>query len=306
MGSPWRKGPELSLLMGMASSDTYLCMKLPFIASLTIATLSLSTLAQGQSYFLKPYQSLPGQVVVARSSSDASGGQISVIQGGKLQKGVSTVKRQRTFERQLIGSGPTAKLQYTVLIDQTYRLMVLGGKRDEKTVRGALTGQIVYGLRDDMSRWRLFLKGKTATNQQAVELVELESYENRQWFQAGPVKVGETWFIEPSFIRNFIERDMGPALIEATMTFKSVKIIDGEKTAVLTFSIKSQARKEDGNNFRTSSAVANLNGTLYVSLNTMLDKKLTMTGTLTTTVRQSGISSVVKSPVTYVVTKSVR
>ena len=157
-----------------------------------------------------------------------------------------------------------------------------------------------------MSRWRLFLKGKTASNQQARELVELESYENRQWFQAAQVKVGDTWFIEPSFIRNFIERDMGPAVIDAKMTFKSVQIIDGEKTAVLTFSIKSQARKEDAYNFRTSSAIANLNGTLHISLATMLDKKLTMIGTLTTTVRQSGISSVVKSPVTYIVEKSVR
>lgn len=277
---------------------------LPLLLSTSI--LFLSPIAQAQTVLLKPYQPAPGQTIVARSSSDASGGQITVMNGGKMQKGTSTIKRQRTFERRIIGSGPTAKLEYTVLIDQTYRATALGGNNDAKTQSGELVGQVVYGLRDDMSRWRLFLKGKTATNKQATELIELESYENRRWFQDIPVKVGETWFIEPSFIRNFIERDMGAALVKATMTFKSIEMIDGERTAVLPFKISSQARKEEGVNLRTSSAIANLSGTLYVSLDTMLDKKMTMTGTLTTSVRQAGMSSVIKSPVTYVVTKTVR
>ncbi len=82
-------------------------------------------------------------------------------------------------------------------------------------------------------------------------------------------------------------------------------MIDGERTAVLPFSIKSQARKKDSDN-RVSGAAIDLNGTLYVALDTMLDKKLTMTGTLATSVRQHGVSSVIRSPVTYVVSKSVR
>ena len=281
-------------------------MNISLFTRLTVVALGLSSFSQGQSYLLKPYQSPPGQTVVARSSSDASGGQITVMSHGVIKRGTVSIKRQRTFERRLIGTGPTAKLEYTVLIDQTYRSTTLGGKSDTSTKAGALTGQIAYGLRDDMSRWRLFLKGKTASNQQAVELVELESYENRRWFQDIPVKVGQTWFIEPSFIRNFIERDMGPALVDATMTLKEVTMMDGERTAVLNFAIKTQARKEEDHNFKTSSAIADLNGTLYVSLDTMLDKKITMSGTLTTTVRQSGISTVVKSPVTYIVTKSIR
>lgn len=278
-----------------------------FVYSTFLVTfLGLPAMLQGQSILLQSHQPAPGQAVVIRASSDASGGQITVMNGSHVQKGTSAIKRQRTIERKIVGAGPTAKLEYTVLIDQTFRDMQLGGKRDTSTQSGELVGQVVYGLRDDMSRWRLFLKGKTASNQQAKELIELESYENRRWFQATPVKVGETWFIEPSFIRNFIERDMGPALIEAKMTLKAIEMIDGERTAVLPFTIKSQARKEEGSNFRTSSAIANLSGTLYVALDTMLDKKMTMTGTLTTTVRQAGTSSLIKSPVTYIVTKSVR
>jgi len=279
-----RRGNEASIfiLLPGIRSDTGFVMNLPLIPTLTVALFSLSAMAQGQAYLLKPFEPAPGQTVVARSSSDASGGQITVTNGSSVQKGSSTVKRKRTFERRLVGIGPTAKLEYIVLIDQTYRSTVIAGSRDDKTHRGELVGQIVYGLRDDINRWRLFLRGKTASRQQAAELVELESYENRQWFKAGPVRVGETWTMEPSFIRNFIERDMGPALMDATMTFKGIEMMDGERTAVLRFRIKTQARKEDGVNFRSSSAVADLNGTLYISLATMLDKKMTMTGTLTT------------------------
>ncbi|NWK55820.1 hypothetical protein HW115_09375 [Verrucomicrobiaceae bacterium N1E253] len=278
-----------------------------YIAPATVLTavLAISPCCYGQSILFKPHQQTPNQTVTIRANSDASGAQITVMNGGKAQKGSSSIKRQRAWERKIIGTGPTAKLQYVVLLDQTYREMNLGSKSDASTQSSGLVGQIIHGLRDDTQRWRLFLKGKSATNQQAIDLVELESYENRRWFQDIPVKIGQTWFIEPEFIRNFIERDMGPALIDAKMTFKSIEMIDGERTAVLPFTIKSQARKEEGTKFRTSSAIANLSGTLYVALGTMLDKKLTMSGTLTTTVRQSGTSSVVKSPVTYIVTKTV-
>jgi len=244
--------------------------------------------------------------VVTRSTSDASGGQITVMNGSSVRKGTVSIKRNRTYERRVLGAGLTAKLEYTILADQIHRSTTMGGKLDSKNFTGALVGQVVYGIRDDMARWRLFLKGGTANSQQATELIEIESYENRQWYQNSPVKVGDTWFIQPQFIRNFIERDMGPAIIKATMTFKSIEIIDGEKTAVLEFKINSQVRKEAANNTRTASAIANLKGTLYVALDTMLDKKLTMVGTLHTTLRQGGVTTITKSPVTYIVTKSVR
>lgn len=294
------------ILLVAIHSDIRFAMKLSLIPVIIATLFSLSAMAQGQAYLLKPFEPAPGQTVVARSSSDASGGQITVTNGRSVEKGTSSVKRKRTFERRLVGTGPTAKLEYIVLINQTYRSTVIAGTRDDKTLRGELVGQIVYGLRDDLNRWRLFLRGKTASRQQAAELVELESYENRQWFKASPVSIGETWTMEPSFIRNFIERDMGPALMDATMTFKAIEMMNGERTAVLSFSIKTQARKDDALNSRSSSAIADLNGTLYVSLATMLDKKITMTGTLTTSVRQNGVSSLIKSPVTYVVEKSVR
>lgn len=276
---------------------------LPLVVTVSVST--FATFAQGQSILFKPYQQLPGQVVVDRSSVDASGGQITVIQGKTVKKGTSSIKRQCSYERRIIGTGPTAKLEYRVLVDQKYRSSSLGTKSDARSEKGPLMGKIIYGLRDDLNRWRLFLKGKTASNQQAVDLVELESYENRRWYKSIPVKVGETWAMEPAFIRNFMERDIGPVVMDASMTFKSIEVMDGERTAVLTFSIKSQARKQD-TNARISTAGVDLNGTLYVALDTMLDKKITMSGTLTTVVRQHGVSSVVKSPVTYVVMKSVQ
>ena len=273
---------------------------------IVLVVVSISALAQGQSYLLKPYQAVPGQTVVARASSDASGGQITVMSHGVVRKGEVSIKRQRTFERRVIGSGATAKLEYVMLVDQTHSKTVMGENSDTSAKAGALMGKVAYGLRDDMNRWRLFLKGGTASSAQATDLVELESYENRRWFQQVPVKVGQTWNIEPSFIRNFIERDMGSALVSATMTFKSVELMGGERTAVLNFSIQTQAVKDKAGKVRVSSVVADFHRTLYLSLATMLDKKLTMSGTLTTSTSKGGVTTVVKSPVTYIIVKSIR
>lgn len=283
-------------------------MKRLMMATITLGLTSLSLLAQvaKPEYLLESYESKPGQTVVTRANSKSTNGTITLMKGTALQKGTVSVKRQRIYERRMIGDGPTAKLTYAVLFDELQKSTKLGSKMDAQTVGGSLVGKTIDGLRDDMSSWRLFFRGKTANDQQVADLLELEAYENRRWFQSLPVRVGETWFFEASFIRNFIERDMGKALVEAKMTFKSVEVIDGEETAVLGFTIKSQASKGESQGFQSSSVMADLSGILHVSLATMLDKRLMMTGTLTTTVRQSGMSSVIKSPITYLVTKKVR
>lgn len=280
-------------------------MKLKPLACALLLSWGISDAVFGQSVLFRPYQTKPGEVIVFRSSSDASGGKISVVDGSRVQKGSSSIKRQRTFERRVSGAGPTEKLEYVVMLDQTQREMRLGEKHDHSTQAGELIGQVVQGVRDGAGRWRLLLKGREATTQQALELSELEAYENRRMFQDVPVKLGQSWFMEPSFIRNFIERDIGPSLIEAKMTFKAIEMIDGERTAVLPFTVKSQARNDAGTRFRSSSVLLDMHGTLYVSLNSMLDKKLTASGTMTSTVRQAGTSTVVKSPLTFVVSKTV-
>jgi len=286
-------------------------MKLFFLTILATASTLLPTVGQtaqppSGSVLFQPFHVPAGKVLVTRSTSDASGGQISVIHGSSVQKGTLSIKRSRMYERRILGAGLTAKLEYNILGDNIHRSTTMGGATDTEDYKGALLGHVVYGILDDMGRWRLFLKGGTATNRQARELIEIESYENRQWYQKTPVKIGDSWSINPQFIRNFIERDMGPTTIQAKMTFKSVEVIDGERTAVLEFDIHSQARKKSANNAQTSSVTVNLKGTLYVALDTMLDKKLTLVGTLHTTLRQNGVTTLTKSPVTYIVTKSLR
>ena len=258
------------------------------------------------SVLFKSFEEQPGKVLVIRSSTDASGGQITVNDGTSVKKGTVSVKRNRMYERRVVGTGLMQKLEYTVLEDKIHRSAKMGGKSDVEDFTGSLVGKVVYGIRDDMARWRLFLKGGTATTRQAADLIQIESYENRQWFQQTPVKVGDTWPINPQFIRNFIERDMGPSIIKATMSFKSIQVIDGERTAVLEVKINTQARREGLNKTRVASVIANLEGTLYVALDTMLDKKLTMAGTLHTIMRRDGVVTITKSPVTYIVIKSVR
>ena len=90
------------------------------------------------------------------------------------------------------------------------------------------------------------------------------------------------------------------------MTFKSIETIDDEPTAVLTFKIETLGKNIDANQELKSAARISLNGVIYLSLKTMLDKKLRMLGTLTTMANEDGRTTVVSLPVDMTVEKSIR
>ena len=280
-------------------------MKPPVFLTLAAIAACTPALAKDELHHLKLHQPKPGQTVTVRIASDSSNGRITITRGASTQKGTMSVKRDRTFERSLQGTGPKTSLRYKVLVDQVVSSIELAGEKETESASGGLVGHTAFGFRDDSGRWRLFLKGGTATGKQAIELAELEAYENRRWFPKTPVAVGQTWPIDPGFIRHLTERDLGRATVEATMTLKSVGMVDKEKTAVLTFSIKTLGSSE-GADGKGAGALTSLQGTIHVALDTMLDKRIVMTGTLTTTARQHGQSTTITLPVNYNVTKAVR
>lgn len=273
---------------------------------LIIAAITSAATAKDELHFLKLHQPQPGQTVVMHSVSDSSGGRITATSGASTRAGVMSIKRDRTYERSLRGTGPATQLEYKVLVDQIISTVNFDGTKETETTSGALVGHAILGFRDQMKRWRLFLKGGSATNQQAVDLAELEAYEHRVWFPNAPVAVGQTWAIDPGFIRHLTERDLGNVRIEAFMTFQSVQMIDSEKTAVLTFVIKTLGSREIPTSEQAADALSSISGTLHIALPTMLDKKLTMTGSLTSTASHAGQSTIVQLPVNTTVTKTVR
>lgn len=261
--------------------------------------------AQESSFLLKPFEGAPGQTVVIQAKSLAKGGKVTIVRGSQTQNGTMSIQRDRTYER-TVTEDSNQQLQYKILIDQISTSMDIGEGPVTDSVSGALVGHTAKGVTDSMNRWRFFLQGETANNRQAIELAELESYENRRWFLDGPVKVGETWPIEPSFLRHLIERDLGTSQMEASMTLESVGIINNERTAVLSIRVKTLGQQERRSPDAIAGASVSLQGTLHLALDSMLDRKMTLQGSLSTSSNEGDKITQIVLPVNYTVTKTLK
>ena len=272
---------------------------LPFCPSL------LSAGTTPTLYTLKKHIQGPGQAVRITSVSDTRGGTMTVRRGNTKDHGKMGLRRERVFQRRILNDGKNVTLEYQILKDTVTTAMALDGPATTRADEAALTGKVVLGFRDAMGRWRLFLKRATSTNAQAAELAELEAYENRRWFLDRPVRIGETWTIDPAFVRHLSERDIDYAEVTATATLKDVVEIDGEPTAVLGVSVRSLGSKENPIADRASGVMVSLTGTLQVSLATMLDKRLKMEGSFTTIARRGDTSTTVDLPFKTEVLKTI-
>ena len=215
--------------------------------------LSLQGFAQTELFKLTAFEPKAGQTVVTKTSSDSSGGTIMVTQGGSTQKGSMSVTRNRHFETTLQKQSGVERLSHRILLDRVTTSIELAGQTQNATEDGALQGKTTMGMRDGTGRWRLFVEGVTASGKEAVALAEYEAYENRRLFPDRPVSIGQSWPIHPGFIRHVIERDLDRTSMKANMTLKSVGMVDGERTAVLAFEIRSVGSTGAGRG-RSSSA----------------------------------------------------
>ena len=288
-------------------SDTAQPMKLCFATLSIAAGLTVAALAQASNFhLLKPHETQPGEVIQHQSVSDSQNGTITVDVGSKKKSGRISIKRSRTLERRMLGSGAKAKLQYRTLAELTTTTTEYGKTKDTNSKSGILLGKTVSGFRDNTKLWRLFLESGSAGAELTQQISELEAYENRRWFLSQPVRIGQSWPINPAFIRHLTERDLGESEVKAAMTFKSIETIDDEPSAVLTFKIETLGKNIDANQELKSAARISLNGVIYLSLKTMLDKKSRMLGTLTTMANEDGRTTVVSLPVDMTVEKSIR
>ncbi len=229
---------------------------------------------------------------------------MTVTSGQNTEEGPMDIQRERLLVRRVTGAGPAAQLTYHVKKDLSTTSVGLGGPPRRETTDAALAGETVYGMRDTFGHWRLFLRGRTASNAQAVELAELEAYENRRWFLDGPVKPGQSWPIDPGFVRHVMKRDIGETKVEATATLQGVRMIDEEKTAVLTLKVATRGTSQE--NGKASGASISLEGVLHVALDTMLDKRLTLKGHMVTISKAGTQTTKVRLPMTAEVLKTVR
>lgn len=245
-----------------------------------------ATVAAGaaeETHKLTSYAQKPGETVRILATSSVAKGRMKVKKDGVEREQPMTMQRVRYLERLLREDGKT--LEYKIVNDTTETNNAFLGGRSSRVA--SLVGRTAVGFRDSAGQLHLHLEGETPDDTEAIELAELAAYANRSWFPDKPVKVGESWEIEPAFIRHLVLRDLGTTgSIDATMTFQEVAEVDGLQTAVLTFTLQTAAVKEDGSGQEPeATATINAKGTLHVTMETMLDRKLVIEGVLISTNR---------------------
>lgn len=285
---------RLFLTLALASLPTSLPTFLP--ASLHAET----------SYHLKPFEQQADQVLDIRISSRSSEGRMIVNSEGEKSEGALSMQRSRNLERRVVSQGGAKGLSYKILEDIAVSSNELEGPNSQTRHVAALTGQTVVGLRDNFGQWQFYMEGSTADNRQVDELYELQAYENRRWFVDYPVKIGESWPINPAFFRHLLLRDLGKAQLKASMTLEDVKDVDGTRTAILSFKLDTIEVRDKGAAQSEASASISATGKLHFSLDTMLDREMVFSGLLKTSARNGDHQTSVILPFTIRSTKTIK
>lgn len=269
------------------------------VCLVALAQSSSAEYVQGRPVRFQHFVQKFEEVVTVRVSSDASPGVLTISQGNELKEGTISIDWRQQLERRLRLKNGVKELRYRVLQDRVVSDVDLAGKKDRKSIDSPLVGETVTGMQDADGTWRLFLD-QAAGAEQAVLMDELESYEKRRWFIEDPVNIGDSWDFSPSFIKHIMERDLKGTKVEAKMTLKEVKLVDTVPVAVLSFYIKSVGMNHD------SDASISLTGEVEIDLRNMFDYKLSMEGQMTTSSSHNGVTTLVKSPIKYLVTQELK
>ena len=275
----------------------------------TLFALFLAQTASAEStYEFHPYVQKAGEVVRMTHTLSSERGRLTVTRGQTGQRGTIVRMHSRQLEHRIRpGAGsPGVRIKTVNDIQTVTNSLAHGGKPQSQL--GPLVGRTASGKKDSAGKWNLLLEGAPPTEDQAAELAQLEAYENRGWFPERPVKVGESWDYEPVFIRHLMLRELGTVEIKATMTLEEIRSIDGEATAILRCELQTIGAKEETERASDASgatAALNATGTLQITLSSMLDSKLTLTGTLSSTSRSGDTTSAMSLPMTVEITKSV-
>ena len=115
-------------------------------------------------------------------------------------------------------------------------------------------------------------------------------------------RLGDTWDIDPGFVRHLIARDFGAAATEATLTLREIRTASEQRTAILDCRVKTKGERKGAD----AGAGIALEGTLEIDLATMLDRRLVLKGSLVTHTASAARKKTVRLPLTIEVTKTLR
>ena len=255
---------------------------------------------------LTPYQQQPGEVMHIVTKSSSANGTVTITEGGADQKGKVTYERDRNIERRVGVSDGRPMIDYKVVSDLTKTSVELGGTTNPQTIVSSLSGMSVIGTRDGVGAWRFAIPDREPTLDQAEELAQIESYENHHLMPQEPVRLKQSWKIEPAFLRHLTERGIGFASIEANARLDQIKDMDGEPTAIITFTVETVATEGTSFDKRGSGATIKAAGEIHVSMKTMLDKRLVLYGSRTTVTVEDGVRTKTVLPIKIEMTKTIQ
>ena len=274
-----------------------------FLASASTFVVLCSTCFAGITF--GPLRGKPGESVRLVTFSDTKGGTIQRQVSGQSLSGTILLTRARdivwTF-RDPAADGTRRGMVKVAKLSSSSR-SVINGKTEESDDVSPLTGKMFSMSKPPEGDWTFDLDGSIPSNRVTREIDELKVYLKRDWFPTREVNPGDSWEFDPTWIKMLIERDFPAAQTIGTMRFRQLRTGMSHQTAIIEVSIRSSGGDFKSNG-SASDGTVELNGQLVVNLDTMLDERLELKGTVTTNTDRVGETSKLTLPVNLLVTKS--
>lgn len=276
----------------------------PFLLSCCAVSLTAHSIHADDITF-GPVRAQPGQKIHLQSQVDATQGTIEREKDGKIEKGEIRFTRSRdltwTFRAPAADGSRRGMVKVTGMNTET-RVNIQG--KEEKTLdQSPLNGRMVSLSKPPNGDWVFDLDGSLKTLRIEREMDELTRYLKRKWYPEQPVKMGDSWEFDPVWLKAIIEKDLQQAQTIGTMRLRQIRHTAEGKTAVVAISVEST-----GGDFRPDGTEASahmvLKGEVTVNLQTMLEEKLTLSGTISSRSGTVGSFVTTQVPIQLTVTKT--
>lgn len=275
---------------------------LPSISAILLATIVSNANA---GIIFGPVKGRAGESIRLVTNSETPGGTIQRTISGKNSSGTIAIDRERELVWTFRDPAPDGTRRGMVRVKEvvTNTVVKINGQQEKTNDLSPLTGKMFSMSKSPKGDWKFELDGSVPLTRVQKEIDELTVYLKRDWYPTREVNVGDSWEFDPAWVKHIIEKDLHKAQTIGTMRLRQVRSSIMGKTALIDVTVRSTGAdfKSDGSE---SSASVELNGQITVNLNTMLDERLELRGTVISSSRKGGESTTVKLPVQLTATKS--
>lgn len=219
-----------------------------------------------------------GSVVRSEMSFQFPEGNILITVGDQTVQGRMEMRGQQVLENEVLrAAGPQmGKVKVRYAEDTLDIARIFCGKKSSELEKGPLHGRTVVGDQS-AGAWRFHLAEGKPSRDQTIALEELAGGFGADIYPARPVRVGESWPVDPASVKRWLGHDLLRSTGKAQMTLREITTHAGERCARLELEIDVAGTLKDalGNELEISMG---LQGTLYRSLETHTDLSGQMSG----------------------------